>query len=73
MRKESKLSKLRLILACTCLSIVVITVIVKLISLSISDGVFLKNEGKKRYIKYRNTQSVRVGFMTRTTFHWQFQ
>lgn len=68
MRKESKLSKLRLILACTCLSIVVITVIVKLISLSISDGVFLKNEGKKRYIKYRNTQSVRGGIYDKNNF-----
>ena len=49
----------RLILICTCLVLSIITVSYKVISVQIEDSLFLKNEGKKRYIKYRTINPVR--------------
>ena len=49
----------RLILICTCLFFSIIAVSYKVISVQIEDSLFLKNEGKKRYIKYRTINPVR--------------
>jgi cell division protein FtsI (penicillin-binding protein 3) len=49
----------RLILICTCLVFSIIAVSYKVISVQIEDSLFLKNEGKKRYIKYRTINPVR--------------
>ena len=49
----------RLILICTCLFFSIIAVSFKVISVQIEDSLFLKNEGKKRYIKYRTINPVR--------------
>ena len=49
----------RLILICTCLFFSIIAVSYKVISVQIEDRLFLKNEGKKRYIKYSTINPVR--------------
>ena len=49
----------RLILICTCLFFSIIAVSYKVISVQIEDSLFLKNEEKKRYIKYRTINPVR--------------
>ena len=50
MQQKNKLLNLRLIIACATLIVCAIAVASKLISLSVSEGVFLQKEGKKRYI-----------------------
>ena len=68
MQQKSKLLNLRLIIACAILIICAIAITSKLISLSVSDGVFLQKEGKKRYIKYRETKAVRGSIYDRNNF-----
>ena len=68
MQQKNKLLNLRLIIACATLIICAIAIASKLISLSVSDGVFLQKEGKKRYIKYRETKAVRGGIYDRNNF-----
>ena len=68
MQQKNKLLNLRLIIACATLIVCAIAVASKLISLSVSEGVFLQKEGKKRYIKYRETKAVRGGIYDRNNF-----
>ncbi|MBA4723775.1 MAG: cell division protein FtsI, partial [SAR86 cluster bacterium] len=68
MKKANKYINIRLLLVCAALSLAIISVVTKLVLLSISDGVFLQNEGKKRYIKYREIKSVRGGIYDRNNF-----
>ena len=68
MKKANKYINIRLVLVCAALSLAIISVVTKLVLLSISDGVFLQNEGKKRYIKYREIKSVRGGIYDRNNF-----
>ena len=49
----------RLLIVCICLTFSVITVAYKIISVQVEDSIFLKNEGKKRYVKYRTINPVR--------------
>jgi hypothetical protein len=58
MKKANKHINIRLVLVCAAFSLAIISVVTKLVLLSISDGMFLQNEGKKRYIKYREIKSV---------------
>ena len=68
MKRKNKLLNLRLVITCAVLIISTVTVLSKLIFLNISDGVFLQEEGKKRYIKYRKTRAVRGGIYDRNNF-----
>ena len=68
MQRKNKLLNLRLVITCAVLIISTVAVLSKLISLNISDGVFLQAEGKKRYIKYRETKAVRGGIYDRNNF-----
>ena len=68
MKKANKYINIRLVLICAALSLAIISVVTKLVLLSISDGIFLQNEGKKRYIKYREIKSVRGGIYDRNNF-----
>ena len=58
----------RLVLVCSCLSLAVISVSYKIISLQLEDSAFLQNEGKKRYIKYRTLNPVRGTIFDRNNF-----
>jgi cell division protein FtsI (penicillin-binding protein 3) len=68
MQIKNKLLNLRLVITCAVLIISTVAVLSKLIFLNISDGVFLQAEGKKRYIKYRETKAVRGGIYDRNNF-----
>ena len=68
MKKANKYINIRLVLVCVAFSLAIISVVTKLVLLSISDGMFLQNEGKKRYIKYREIKSVRGGIYDRNNF-----
>ena len=58
----------RLVLVCSCLSLAVMSVTYRMISLQLEDSAFLQNEGKKRYIKYRTLNPVRGTIFDRNNF-----
>ena len=58
----------RLLIVCICLTFSVITVAYKIISVQVEDSIFLKNEGKKRYVKYRTINPVRGTIFDRNNF-----
>ncbi|MDA9330937.1 cell division protein FtsI, partial [Gammaproteobacteria bacterium] len=58
----------RLVLVCSCLSLAVLSVAYKIVSLQLEDSAFLQNEGKKRYIKYRTLNPVRGTIFDRNNF-----
>ena len=49
----------RLFVICFCLFGAIFAVVYKIILVQVEDSLFLQNEGKKRYIKYREINPVR--------------
>ena len=58
----------RLFFICTFLAISIFTIFYKIILVQVEDSIFLQNEGKKRYIKYRNINPVRGSIYDRNNF-----
>ena len=58
----------RLFVTCFCLVGAIFAVVYKIILVQIEDSLFLQNEGKKRYIKYREINPVRGGIYDRNKF-----
>ena len=57
--KNSNFINWRLFFICLCFVGAIFLVIYKILSVQIEDSLFLQNEGKKRYIKYRDNNPVR--------------
>lgn len=58
----------RLVFICSFLVASIFAIFYKIISVQIAESVFLQNEGKKRYIKYRNINPVRGSIYDRNNF-----
>ena len=58
----------RLFFICLCFVGAIFLVIYKILSVQIEDSLFLQNEGKKRYIKYRDNNPVRGAIYDRNKF-----
>jgi cell division protein FtsI/penicillin-binding protein 2 len=58
----------RLVFICIFLIASIFTILYKIILVQIEEGIFLQNEGKKRYIKYRNINPVRGSIYDRNNF-----
>ncbi|MDC3351258.1 penicillin-binding protein 2 [Gammaproteobacteria bacterium] len=58
----------RLFFICTFLAISIFTIFYKIILVQVEDSIFLQNEGKKRYIKYRTVNPVRGSIYDRNNF-----
>ena len=58
----------RLFFVCTFLAISIFTIFYKIILVQVEDSIFLQNEGKKRYIKYRNINPIRGSIYDRNNF-----
>ena len=66
--KKISIINWRFILVCIFFSLSIAAIAYKIISLQIDDSIFLKNEGKKKYIKYRNINPVRGTIYDRNNF-----
>ena len=66
--KKIKFINWRLFVTCFCLVGAIFAVVYKIILVQIEDSLFLQNEGKKRYIKYREINPVRGGIYDRNKF-----
>ena len=66
--KKISIINWRFILVCSFFSLSIFAIAYKIISLQIDDSIFLKNEGKKKYIKYRNINPVRGTIYDRNNF-----
>ena len=66
--KNSNFINWRLFFICFCFIGAIFLVICKILSVQIEDGLFLQNEGKKRYIKYRDNNPVRGAIYDRNKF-----
>lgn len=66
--KKISIVNWRFVLVCSFFAISIIVIAYKIISLQIDDSIFLKNEGKKKYIKYRNINPVRGTIYDRNNF-----
>ena len=66
--KKSNFINWRLFFICFCFIGAIFLVICKILSVQIEDGLFLQNEGKKRYIKYRDNNPVRGAIYDRNKF-----
>ena len=66
--KKSNFINWRLFFICFCFVGAIFLVIYKILSVQIEDGLFLQNEGKKRYIKYRDNNPVRGAIYDRNKF-----
>ena len=66
--KKISIINWRFILVCSFCSLSIFAIGYKIISLQIDDSIFLKNEGKKKYIKYRNINPVRGTIYDRNNF-----
>ena len=66
--KKSNFINWRLFFICFCFIGAIFLVIYKILSVQIEDGLFLQNEGKKRYIKYRDNNPVRGAIYDRNKF-----
>ncbi len=66
--KKISIINWRFILVCLFFSLSIFAIAYKIISLQIDDSIFLKNEGKKKYIKYRNINPVRGTIYDRNNF-----
>ena len=58
----------RLFVVCFCLIGAIFAVVYKVILVQVEDSLFLQNEGKKRYIKYREINPVRGAIYDRNKF-----
>ena len=58
----------RLVFICSFLVASIFAIFYKIISVQIEESIFLQNEGKKRYIKYRNINPVRGSIYDRNNF-----
>jgi len=58
----------RLFVTCFCLFGAIFAVVYKIILVQVEDSLFLQNEGKKRYIKYREINPVRGAIYDRNKF-----
>jgi cell division protein FtsI (penicillin-binding protein 3) len=66
--KNSNFINWRLFFICLCFVGAIFLVIYKILSVQIEDSLFLQNEGKKRYIKYRDNNPVRGAIYDRNKF-----
>ena len=66
--KKSNFINWRLFFICFCFIGAIFLVIYKILSVQIEDSLFLQNEGKKRYIKYRDNNPVRGAIYDRNKF-----
>ena len=66
--KNSNFINWRLFFICFCFVGAIFLVIYKILSVQIEDSLFLQNEGKKRYIKYRDNNPVRGAIYDRNKF-----
>ncbi|NCW59004.1 MAG: penicillin-binding protein 2 [Proteobacteria bacterium] len=66
--KKSNFINWRLFFICFCFVGAIFLVIYKILSVQIEDSLFLQNEGKKRYIKYRDNNPVRGAIYDRNKF-----
>ena len=66
--KKISIINWRFILVCSFFCLAVFAIAYKIISLQIDDSIFLKNEGKKKYIKYRNINPIRGTIYDRNNF-----
>jgi cell division protein FtsI (penicillin-binding protein 3) len=66
--KKSNFINWRLFFICLCFVGAIFLVIYKILSVQIEDSLFLQNEGKKRYIKYRDNNPVRGAIYDRNKF-----
>tara|TARA_B110000003_G_scaffold47308_1_gene45705 strand:- start:5846 stop:7465 length:1620 start_codon:yes stop_codon:yes gene_type:complete len=66
--KKISIINWRFILVCIFFSLSIAAIAYKIISLQIDDSIFLKNEGKKKSIKYRNINPVRGTIYDRNNF-----
>ena len=66
--KKSNFINWRLFFICFCFIGAIFLVIHKILSVQIEDSLFLQNEGKKRYIKYRDNNPVRGAIYDRNKF-----
>lgn len=66
--KNSNFINWRLFFICLCFVGAIFLVIYKILSVQIKDSLFLQNEGKKRYIKYRDNNPVRGAIYDRNKF-----
>ena len=66
--KNSNFINWRLFFICLCFVGAIFLVIYKILSVQIEDSLFLQNEGKKRYIKYRDNNPVRGTIYDRNKF-----
>ena len=66
--KNSNFINWRLFFICFCFIGAIFLVIYKILSVQIEDSLFLQNEGKKRYIKYRDNNPVRGAIYDRNKF-----
>ena len=66
--KKSNFINWRLFFICFCFVGAIFLVIYKILSVQIEDSLFLQNEGKKRYIKYRDNNPIRGAIYDRNKF-----
>lgn len=66
--KNSNFINWRLFFICLCFVGAIFLVIYKILSVQIEDSLFLQNEGKKRYIKYRDNNPIRGAIYDRNKF-----
>ena len=66
--KKTNYINWRLLVVCLCLSLSILAVASKIISVQVFDSNFLQYEGKKRYIKYKDTNPVRGTIFDRNNF-----